>query len=156
MAKGGRESKMPGYGQLSISPLPKIENFGLKVCPLGPRGALHRPQLPAHGAIKGRRHTTLSGGAWTSRGCARTLRGGAMGPLCGNPSDLFGSPFVVIDFFESFGNFRRILKIASYHVQSRRPRNVQIRNIQMVIVCRSCWFLVSSIPNGAAQAQEGL
>ena len=26
----------------------------------------------------------------------------------------------------------------------------------MVIVCRSCWFLVSSIPNGAAQAQEGL
>ena len=89
-------------------------------------------------------------------GLRTDLEGRRMGPLCGDPSDLFGSPFVVIDFFESFGNFRRILKIASYHVQSRRPRNVQIRNIQMVVVCRSCWFLVSSIPNGAAQAQEGL
>ena len=38
-------------------------------------------------------------------GLRTDLEGRRIGPLCGDPSDLFDSPFVVIDFFESFGNW---------------------------------------------------
>ena len=71
------------FDQRALKP-PKLENFCLKVCPLGPRGV---PQL----GHQGRRYRTSTGAAGTSRGDAIGPRGVPhLGPRGAAPWDLEG------------------------------------------------------------------